>query len=67
MQKNYSQNINRLKDFHIKCMVTKGETLGAGINWEIEIHIQTLLCMEGMSNRDLLYSTGKSTQYSVVI
>ena len=28
IQKNYSQNRNRFKDFEIKLMVTKGKTMG---------------------------------------
>ena len=47
-------------------MVTKGETLGGGINWEFGIEIYTLLCMEWMSKKDLLYSPRQSTQYSVM-
>ena len=38
---------------------------GGGINWEIEVDIYTLLYMKQMTNKDLLYSTGNSTQYSV--
>ena len=37
-----------------------------GINWEIGIDIYTLLCRKYITNKDLLYSTGKSTQYSVI-
>ena len=40
--------------------------LGRGINWEIGIDIFTLLYLEWMISKDLLYSIGKSTQYSVV-
>ena len=35
-----------------------------GINWEIEIDIYTLLYIK-ITNKDLLCSTGNSTQYSV--
>ena len=45
-------------------MVTKGE--GGGINWDIEIDIYTLLYIKQIPNKDLLYSTGNSTQYSVM-
>ena len=50
---------NRLKDFETKFMVTKGEKMGG---WDWHMHITTY----GMDKKDLLYSIGKSTQYSVV-
>ena len=37
-----------------------------GINWEIGTEICTLLYMKQITNKDLLYSTGKSTQYSLM-
>ena len=37
-----------------------------GINWEIRIHRYTLLYIKQVTNKDLLYSTGNSTQYSVI-
>ena len=46
-------------------MVTKEER-GRAINWEIGIDIYTLLCIKQTTNKNLLYSTRKSTQYSVV-
>ena len=48
-------------------MFTKGERGWGGINWELGIHIYTLLWIKQITNRDLLYSTGDSTQYSVII
>ena len=39
---------------------------GGGMNWEIEIDIYTLLYIKYMTNKNLLYSTGNSTQYSVM-
>ena len=39
---------------------------GGGINWEIGIDIYTLLYIKLITNKDLLYSTGKSTPYSVM-
>jgi len=36
-----------------------------GINWQIVIDIYTLLYIE-LTNKDLLYRIGKSTQYSVM-
>ena len=43
----------------------KGER-GGGINWEIRIDIYTLLNIKQITNKDLLYSTGNSTQYFVM-
>ena len=39
---------------------------GGGINWETGIDIYTLLYIKQITNKDLLYSTGNSTQYSVM-
>ena len=46
-------------------MVTKEER-GEGINWEIGIGIYTLLYIIYITNKNLLYNTGKSSQYSVM-
>ena len=46
-------------------MVTRGEK-GRGINWEIGIDVYTLLYIKYITNKDLLCSTGNSTQYSVM-
>ena len=37
-----------------------------GINWEIGIDIYTLLYIKQITNKNLLYSTGDSTQYSIM-
>ena len=39
---------------------------GGGINWEIGIDIYTLLYIKQVTNKNLQYSTGNSTQYSVM-
>ena len=39
---------------------------GGGINWEIGIDIYTLLCIKQLTNKATPYSTGNSTQYSVM-
>ena len=52
-------------DVENKLMVTGGKR-GRGINWEIEINIYTLLYIKWITNKDLLYSTGNFTQYSVM-
>ena len=36
-----------------------------GVNWEDEINTYTLLYVKQKTNKDLLYSTGRSTQWSV--
>ena len=43
-------------------MVT-AENGGGGINWETGIDTYTLLHVKQITNKDLLYSTGNSTQY----
>ena len=40
---------------------------GGGINWEIGIDTYTLLYKKQTTDKDLLYSTGNSTQYPVMI
>ena len=39
---------------------------GRGINWEVGIYIYILLYTKQITNKDLLYSTGNSSQYSVM-
>ena len=39
---------------------------GEQINWEIGIDIYTLLYVKQIIKKDLLHSTGNSTQYSVM-
>ena len=39
--------------------------MGGRINWEIGIDIYTLLSIKKITDKDLLYSTGNCTQYSV--
>ena len=48
-----------------QCNNTRGER-GRGINWEIGIDIYTLLYTKQITNKDLLYSIGNSTQYPVM-
>lgn len=47
-------------------MVTKGNMLGGRIKWEVASGKCTLLYTKFVSDKDLLYSTGKSTQPSVI-
>ena len=46
-------------------MVTRVERKG-GINWEIGTDIDTQLYIKSITNKDQLYKTGNSTQYSVM-
>ena len=51
-------------------MVTKEamwEVAGVGVDWRFWIGICTLRYVEWLANRDLLYSTGKSTQHFVIM
>ena len=36
------------------------------MDWEIGTDIYTLLCIRQITNENLLYNTGRSTQYSVM-
>ena len=47
-------------------MVINGEREG-GINWEIRTDIYTLPYLKEITNKDILYSTGNSIQYSVCV
>ena len=46
-------------------MVTKGGRRG-GLNWEAGTDIYTLLYIKQITNKNLLYNTENSTQYSVM-
>ena len=37
-----------------------------GVNWEIGVDIYLLLCIKSITNKNLLYGTGNSIQYSVM-
>ena len=37
---------------------------GGGINWEVGIHIYTLLCIKQITNENLLYNTGNYLMFS---
>ena len=44
----------------------RGKVGVGGINWEFGINVYTLLYIKYIINKDLLYRTGNSTQYSVI-
>ena len=62
---NLFTNRNTVTDIENKPMVTSWEK-GGEINKEIGIDIYTLLYIKQIANRNLLYSTENSTQYSVI-
>ena len=62
----YLHNINRLIDFEKKLKVTKGNRW-LGEDWGCEIGMCALSCLKWLANGDLLWSTGNSTQYSLMI
>ena len=37
-----------------------------GTSWKIEMDMYTLIYVEWITNKDLLYNTGNSTQYSLM-
>ena len=41
-------------------MITKGET------WKVGINLDPVLYIKQITDEDLLYNTGKSTQYSLI-
>ena len=47
-------------------MVTTGKRLGGEIDLEFNIDVYTLLYLEYLTNKNLLYSTKNSAQYSVI-
>ena len=44
----------------------KGKGWGGGVNQEVGINIYTLLYTKQITNKDVLYRTENSTQYSVI-
>ena len=44
----------------------QGGGQGGGIGWEFGTDMYTLLYLKQITNKDLLYSTGNSAQYSVI-
>ena len=61
----YFKNRNRVTDIENNLNHNSGKK-GRGIKWETGIDIYTLLYIEHITNKDLLLSTEKSTQYSVM-
>ena len=55
----------RLTDLENELMVTGGKGSGGGMDWDFGIDMYTLLYLKWITNKDLLYSTGNSTQYYI--
>ena len=60
-----NQEQSGLTDLENEFMVTRGEGEVGGIVREFGIDMSTLLYLKWITNKDLLYSTGNSAQYSV--
>ena len=43
-----------------------GGRVGGNLDWEFGMDIYTLLSLKEITNKDLLYSTGNSAQYSAM-
>ena len=56
-----------IKNLEEKLIVTRDEGLGGGIHWEFATDMYTLLYFKYTANKNLLYSTGNSAQYSTII
>ena len=54
------------QNLKINLWLPKGKSGEGGINQEIGIDKYTLLYIKQITNKDLRYSTGNSTQYSVI-
>ena len=64
----YLQNRNRRTDIENQLTVTKKERgqWGRGIYQKLGMNLHTLQYIRQIPNKDLLYGTGNSTQYSVM-
>ena len=62
------QNRDRLTDIENQLTVTKRERWqwGRGTHRKLGMNLHTPQYIRQITNKDLLYSTGKSTQYSVM-
>ena len=58
----FTKQCHRLSKF----MVSIGEEWGVGIVRELGIDMYTLLYVKQITNKDFLYSTGNSAQYSII-
>ena len=58
----FTKQTHRLREGSYGC---QREGYGGGIVMEFGMDLHTLLCLKWITNKDLLYSTGKSAQYHV--
>ena len=63
----YLQNKSRLIDFENKHGYRRGQMLWGGMDWGSGSDRCTLWYTESLATGDLLYSTGKFTQYLVMV
>ena len=63
---NVWQKRNRLTDTENKCGFQRGEGRGAGTNSGYGIKRYKLLCMQQISNKDILYSTEDYNHYLII-
>ena len=61
-----SRKRDRIMDIENRLLVAKGEGVRRGMEWETGVSRCKLLYIEWITIKDLLYSTGNSTQYSVI-
>ena len=58
---------SRKRDTDVENKLMGAKQRGKGeVNWETGIDIRTLLCVKQITNENLLYSIGNSTECSVV-
>ena len=53
-------------DIENRLVVTKGEGVGGGMEWEAGVSRCKLLYIDWIHNKVLLYSTGNSIQYPMI-
>ena len=58
---------HRLTDLENEFMVTSRDRSGGDRDWELGTDKCTLLYLKQITNKDLLYSTGNATQYSIIM
>ena len=62
----YLWNRNRLIDIVIRLVVAKGEWIGGGMQWEVQVSWCKWLHAEWINSKALLRSTENSIQYPVI-
>ena len=57
---------NRITDIVNRLVVAKGEGVGGGMEWEVEVSRLQLIYIEWINNKVLLHSTGNYIQYPMI-